>query len=56
MLIMTRRPGEALAIGEDVVVRIMAIEGGRVQLGIDAPKDVKVRVVEPSEGPEIQRK
>jgi carbon storage regulator len=42
MLVMTRKPGEAIAIGDQVVVRVLGIEGGRVQLGIDAPREVRV--------------
>ena len=56
MLIMTRKPGDSIAIGEQVVVKIMEIKGGKVQLGIEAPKDVKVSAAEPAERPEIQRK
>jgi carbon storage regulator len=56
MLVMTRKPGDAIRIGDGIVVRIMAIEGGRVQLGIDAPKDVKIAAAEPAAGPETQRK
>ena len=56
MLVMTRKPGEAIAIGERIVVKIMEIEGGRVQLGIEAAKDVKIRPVEPAGTKEIQRK
>ena len=56
MLIMTRKPGEAVTIGEGIVVKIMEIKGGRVQLGIDAPKDVKIGTTEPAGAPEVQRK
>ena len=45
MLLMTRVAGEAIAIGEQVVVKVLAIEGGRVQLGIEAPREMKVRTV-----------
>ena len=55
MLIMTRKPGESIAIGANVVVKIMEIKGGRVQLGIDAPKDVKVSSGEPEDRGEIQK-
>ena len=39
---MTRKAGEAIAIGDQVVVRILEIQGGKVQLGIEAPREVKV--------------
>lgn len=42
MLILTRRVGETLMIGEEVTVTVMAIKGHQVRLGINAPKDVAV--------------
>lgn len=42
MLILTRRVGEVLCIGDDVTVTILGVTGGQVRLGIDAPKDVEV--------------
>lgn len=42
MLILTRRVGEALIIGDDVVVNVLGVKGNQVRIGIDAPKDVTV--------------
>lgn len=42
MLVLTRRLGEAFCIGRDTIVRVSAIEGGRVRIGIEAPRDVRV--------------
>ncbi len=42
MLIITRRPGEKLMIGDDVVVEVMEISGSNVRIGIAAPKSVPV--------------
>jgi carbon storage regulator len=56
MLVMTRRPGDQVAIGDGIVVKVLEIKGDRVRLGIDAPADVKVTAVEPAQGPETQRK
>lgn len=42
MLILTRRIGESLVIGEDVVVRVIEIKGTQVRLGIEAPGDVQI--------------
>jgi len=42
MLILTRRSGEVLMIGDDVKLTILGIRGGQVRIGIDAPKDVAV--------------
>lgn len=42
MLILTRRPGETLMIGDNVEVTVMAVNGSQVRLGIKAPRDVIV--------------
>jgi len=42
LLILTRRSNERIFIGDDVVLSILAIEGNRVKLGIDAPKEVSI--------------
>jgi carbon storage regulator len=42
MLVLTRRAGEAIKIGEDVEVTIHGIDRGQVRIGIDAPKDVNI--------------
>lgn len=42
MLKLSRRPGEQLIIGDNVVVEILEISGNQVRLGVAAPKDVKV--------------
>lgn len=42
MLILTRRVGETLVIGDDVQVTVMSINGNQVRIGIIAPKDVIV--------------
>lgn len=42
MLILTRRVGEALIVGDDVTVTVLGIKGNQVRLGINAPKDVSV--------------
>jgi len=42
MLILTRRAGEALRIGDDIEVIVMAVSGSQVRLGINAPRDVAV--------------
>jgi len=56
VLIMSRKPGEAVTIGERIVVKVMEIKGGRVQLGIEAPRDVKIATPETPEPPQDQRK
>ena len=42
MLILTRREGEALMIGEDVSITVLGVKGNQVGIGINAPKDVAV--------------
>ena len=42
MLILTRRVGETLMIGDNVTVTVLAVKGNQVRIGINAPKDVAV--------------
>jgi len=42
MLILTRRVGEKLIIGEDVTVTILSLKGNQIRIGIDAPREIKV--------------
>lgn len=42
MLILTRRIGETLTVGDDVKVTVLNIQGGQVRIGVDAPKQVEV--------------
>ena len=42
MLILTRRVGEKLIIGEDVTVTVLGVKGNQIRIGIDAPRDVPV--------------
>ena len=42
MLILTRRTGETLKIGDGVNVTVLGVKGNQVRIGVDAPKDVAV--------------
>jgi carbon storage regulator len=42
MLILTRRIGETLMIGDNITVTVLAVKGNQVRIGIGAPKDVAV--------------
>ncbi len=42
MLILTRKPGESLYIGDDVKVTIVEIKGNQIRVGIDAPADLRI--------------
>lgn len=42
MLILTRRVGETLMIGDDISITVLGVKGNQVRIGIDAPKEVAV--------------
>ena len=42
MLILTRRVGETLVIGDDVMVTVLGVRGNQVRIGVNAPKEVSV--------------
>ena len=42
MLILTRKVGESIMIGESVEVKILGLRAGQIKIGIEAPKDLKV--------------
>ncbi|HHX83127.1 MAG TPA: carbon storage regulator CsrA [Pseudomonadaceae bacterium] len=42
MLILTRRVGETLMVGDDVTVTVLGVKGNQVRIGVNAPKDVAV--------------
>ncbi len=42
MLILTRRVGENLIIGDDVTVAVLGVKGNQIRIGIEAPKEVSV--------------
>jgi carbon storage regulator len=42
MLRITRRAGERIRVGDDVIVEVIEVRGGTVRLGIDAPRSVPV--------------
>ena len=46
MLILTRRVGETLMIGDEVTVTVLGVKGNQVRIGVKAPKDVSVHRVE----------
>lgn len=61
MLILTRRIGETLIIGDDVNITVLGVKGNQVRLGINAPKDVSVhreeiylRIQQEKEGTETE--
>lgn len=42
MLILTRRTGEKLIIGENVTVTVLSVKGNQIRIGIEAPRDISV--------------
>lgn len=42
MLILTRKVGESIMIGDSVEVKVLGLRAGQIKLGIEAPKDLKV--------------
>jgi carbon storage regulator len=42
MLILTRRIGETLVVGDEVTITVLGVKGNQVRLGVNAPKDVAV--------------
>ena len=42
MLVLTRKEGESICIGDKIVVTVIRVQGSRVRLGIEAPKEFRV--------------
>lgn len=42
MLILTRRVGETLMVGDDITVTVLGVKGNQVRIGVNAPKDIPV--------------
>lgn len=42
MLVLSRKIGEQLQIGDDITVKVLKIRGGRIRLGIDAPEGIRI--------------
>jgi len=61
MLILTRKVGESLMVGEEITVTVLGVKGNQVRIGIDAPRDVAVhreeifnRIQDGDEAPESE--
>ena len=42
MLLLMRKPGQVIHIGDDITVKVVSVEGKQVQIGIEAPRDVQI--------------
>lgn len=42
MLVLSRKSGESITIGDEVTVTVLSISGGQIRIGIEAPKDIEV--------------
>lgn len=42
MLILTRRVGETVVIGDDIIITVLGMKGGQVRLGVKAPREIAV--------------
>ncbi|WP_461205751.1 carbon storage regulator CsrA [Clostridium sp. DL1XJH146] len=42
MLVLTRKKGEKITLGDDIEIEVIALDNGKVKLGIKAPKDLKI--------------
>ena len=42
MLILTRRPGESLYLGENIKLKVLSIQGKQIKLGLEVPEDMTV--------------
>lgn len=42
MLILTRRPGESLHLGDDIIIKVLSVQGKQIKLGLEVPDDMTV--------------
>ena len=42
MLVLTRQPGERIVIDDQIIVTVLEVQGSRIRLGIEAPKEIPV--------------
>jgi carbon storage regulator len=54
MLVLTRRVGELVLVGDDIQLKVIDVRGDRVRIGITAPKSLPIARAEPEMPPPIQ--
>ena len=42
MLVLSRRVGEAIIINDNIIIRVVDVKSGKIKIGIEAPRDVKI--------------
>ncbi len=42
MLVLTRKLGEQITVGDDIILKVVSVEGNRVRVGIEAPQEVRI--------------
>lgn len=42
MLVLSRKAGDGIVIGDDITIKIIEMKGGNIRIGIDAPRDCKI--------------
>jgi carbon storage regulator len=55
MLVLSRKSGQKIEIGSNVVITVVAVKGKRVAIGIDAPEDIRIRRSETSDHAPVVR-
>jgi carbon storage regulator CsrA len=53
MLVLTRKPGQKLMVGDNVVVTVLSLRNGQVRIGIEAPRSISIRREELEVLPEV---
>ncbi|MEX0792916.1 MAG: carbon storage regulator [Pirellulaceae bacterium] len=54
MLVLSRKEGQDIVLGDNIVVRVMRTQGNRVQIGIEAPADVRITRGELAAKPSVE--
>lgn len=42
MLVLTRKPGDGIVVGDDIIIKVIEVKGGAIRIGIEAPQDCKI--------------
>lgn len=50
MLVLSRKAGESIRVGDDIEIKVTAISGGRVRIGVAAPREQRIERAEVAEG------